>query len=201
MLLSVTIRHDPNGQFSQQSEELQPCERACQLRRNLSSRDHGKTQVIRTLKFIAALAAAALLIGLVGAAHRIAIEPKTKGLSMSLNVEPRQVLMRACEDCHSNHTDWPWYSHVPLVSSWIAQHVREGRERFNFSEWDNYSQWQGQDKLESICGLISTGRMPPWQYITMHPEARLTEKDKNAVCAWVKEATAERQPARLESTQ
>jgi hypothetical protein len=73
--------------------------------------------------------------------------------------------------------------------------VREGRERFNFSEWDNYSQWQGQDKLESICGLISTGRMPPWQYTTMHPEARLTEKDKNAVCAWVKEATAARQPA------
>jgi heme-binding protein len=106
---------------------------------------------------------------------------------MSLNVKPRQVLVRACGNCHSNHTDWPWYSHVPPVSSWIAQHVREGRERLDFSEWDTYSQGQRQDKLESICGLISTGRMPPWQYTTMHPEARLTEKDKNAVCALVKE--------------
>jgi cytochrome c551/c552 len=46
------------------------------------------------------------------------------------------------------------------------------------------------DKLESICGLISTGRMPPWQYTTMHPEARLSEKDKKAVCAWIEEEAA-----------
>jgi len=149
---------------------------------------------MRTLKFIVALAAAALLIGQVGTTPRVASEPKTKGMPMSLNVEPLRVLVRACGDCHSSHTDWPWYSHVPPVSSWIAQHVREGRERLDFSEWDTYSQWQRQDKLESICGLISTGRMPPWQYTTMHPEARLTEKDKNAVCAWVKEATAEGSP-------
>jgi len=157
--------------------------------------------VMRTLKFIAALAAAALLIGQVGTARRVASEPKINGMPMSLNAEPLRVLVRACGDCHSSHTDWPWYSHVPPVSSWIAQHVREGKERLDFSEWDTYSQWQRQDKLESICGLISTGRMPPWQYTTMHPEARLTEKDKNAVCAWIKEATAARQPARLESTQ
>ena len=152
-----------------------------------------KTQVMRTMKLIAALAAAALIIGQVGTARRVASEPKTNGMPASLNVEPLQALVRACGDCHSNHTDWPWYSQVPPVSGWITRHVREGRERFNFSEWDTYSQWQRQDKLESICGLISTGRMPPWQYTTMHPEARLTEKDKNAVCAWVKvEATTAR---------
>lgn len=151
------------------------------------SRDHGKTQLMRPLKLITALAAAALIIGQVGTARRVASQPKTDGMPVSLNVEPLQVLVRACGDCHSNHTDWPWYSHVPPVSGWIAQHVREGRERLDFSEWDSYSQWQRQDKLESICGLISTGRMPPWQYTTMHSEARLTEKDKKAVCAWVKE--------------
>jgi hypothetical protein len=146
---------------------------------------------MRKLKFIAALAAAALIIGQVGTACRVAIKPKTKGIPVSLNVEPPHVLVRACGACHSNHTNWPWYSHVPPVSWWITQHVREGRERLDFSEWDTYSHRQRQDKLESICGLISTGRMPPWQYTTMHPEARLTEKDKKAVCAWVKEeATA-----------
>ena len=144
---------------------------------------------MRTLKFIAALAAAALFIGLVRTAHRIAIEPKTKGLSMSLNVEPRQVLMRACGDCHSNHTDWPWYNHVAPVSWWITQHVREGREKLDFSDWERYSAWQKRDKLDSMCGLISTGQMPPWLYTTMHAEAKLTEEDKKAVCAWVKEQT------------
>jgi hypothetical protein len=50
-----------------------------------------------------------------------------------------------------------------------------------------YSAWQQRDKLDSMCGLISTGRMPPWLYTTIHPEAKLTEEDKNAVCDWVKE--------------
>ena len=145
---------------------------------------------MRTLTLIAALAAATLIIGQLGSARRVATEPKTR-VPVPLNVEPPQVLVRACGDCHSNHTDWPWYSHVPPVAGWIAQHVRAGRESLDFSEWDTYSQGQRQDKLQSICGVISTGRMPPWQYTTMHPQARLTEKDKNAVCAWVQEeATA-----------
>ena len=168
-------------------------QRASELPRYQSYRGSRKLSVIRTLKFVAALAAAALIIGQVGTARRLETEPKTKGMPVSLNIEPPQVLVRACVDCHSNHTDWPWYSHVPPVSWWIAQHVSEGREMLDFSKWDTYSQWQRQDKLESMCGLISTGRMPPWQYTTMHPEARLTEKDKKAVCAWVeKEATASR---------
>jgi hypothetical protein len=64
--------------------------------------------------------------------------------------------------------------------------VREGREKLDF---EKYSVWQKRDKLDSMCGLISTGRMPPWLYTTMHPEAKLTEEDKKAVCAWVKEQT------------
>lgn len=145
---------------------------------------------MRTLKLIAALVSAALIIGQGGTAGRDATEPKTKEMPVSLNIEPLHVLVRACGDCHSNRTEWPWYSHLPPVSWWIAQHVREGRERLDFSGWDTYSQWQRQDKLESICGLISTGRMPPWQYTTMHPEARLSEKDKKAVCAWIEEEAA-----------
>ena len=145
---------------------------------------------MRTLKLIAALAAVALIVGQSGTARRVTTEPKTSGMPLSLNIEPLQVLRHACADCHSNRTDWPWYSHVPPVSWWIVQHVREGRERLDFSEWGTYSPWQRQDKLKSICGLISTGRMPPWQYTTMHPEARLTEKDKKAVCAWIEEEAA-----------
>jgi hypothetical protein len=58
-----------------------------------------------------------------------------------------------------------------------------------FSEWEIYSARQKRDKLESMCGLISTGRMPPRTYAVMHPDAKLTEEDKKAVCAWVKEQT------------
>ena len=145
--------------------------------------------MMRMLKSILALAAVAVIVGQVATEQRAAIELRNQGLPLLSNSESAQVLVRACGNCHSNHTDWPWYSHVAPVSWLVARHVREGREKLNFSEWEKYPTWQRRDKLESVCGLVSTGRMPPWQYTSMHPEAKLTEQDKKAVCAWVKEET------------
>jgi len=133
------------------------------------------------------LAVVAVILGQVHTEERAAPELRNQGLPLLFNSEPAQVLVRACGNCHSNHTEWPWYSNVAPVSWWIARHVRKGRERLDLSEWETYSPWQRRDKLESICGLISTGRMPPWLYNSMHPEAKLTETEKKAVCAWVKE--------------
>src|ERR1700730_10352803 len=146
--------------------------------------------MMRTLKSVAPLVAVAVIVAQVGSEHRAPVEPRNRGLRLSSNSEPPQVLVRACANCHSNHTDWPWYSHVAPVSWWIARDVREGRESLNLSEWETYSVPQRRDKLESICGLISTGRMPPRQYRSMHPEANLTETEKKAVCAWVNEETS-----------
>jgi hypothetical protein len=75
----------------------------------------------------------------------------------------------------------------PPVPWWIAPHVREGREKLDFSEWETYSTWQKRDELEAMRGLISTGRMPPRIYTAIHPEAKLTEENKKAVCAWTQE--------------
>jgi len=93
-------------------------------------------------------------------------------------------LIRACANCHSNRTSWPWYSNVAPVSWWIQRHVREGRKELNFSEWTSYSARQRHNDLEEICGVVSTGRMPPVSYIAMHPQARLASGDKKAVCVW-----------------
>src|ERR1700757_5328434 len=73
--------------------------------------------------------------------------------------EAGQVLAQACGNCHSNQTEWPWYSHVAPLSWWIQSHVGKGREELNFSKWTDYSPRQRRAKLDSICGLISTGRM------------------------------------------
>src|SRR5258708_33079707 len=93
-------------------------------------------------------------------------------------------LARACGDCHSNQTNLPWYGHVVPISWWITTHVREGRQELNFSEWSTYSAVRRRDEVESICGVISTGRMPPATYSALHPEARLGALDKEAVCVW-----------------
>ena len=146
--------------------------------------------MMKILKAIFVLAAVGVIVGQVGSQQRVAIAPRNQAVPAWIHSQPGQILLRACGNCHSNHTDWPWYGHVAPVSWWIARHVREGREQLDFSEWETYPAWQRRDKLESVCGLISTGRMPPWQYTTMHPEAKLTEKDKTVLCAWAKEETA-----------
>ena len=93
-------------------------------------------------------------------------------------------LARACGDCHSNQTRLPWYGHVAPISWWIQSHVREGREELNFSEWTRYTTLQRHNELETICGVISNGRMPPASYTALHPEARLGAQDKKDVCVW-----------------
>lgn len=93
-------------------------------------------------------------------------------------------LQQACGDCHSNQTIWPWYSHIVPVSGWIRSHVRQGQSQLNFSDWQTYSAARRRSELESICGIIHTGRMPPGSYALMHPRARLSVKDKQAICSW-----------------
>lgn len=98
--------------------------------------------------------------------------------------EAGQNLARACGNCHSNETHLPWYGYVVPISWWINSHVRDGRNALNFSEWTTYSAQRRRDELESICGIISNGRMPPVSYRALHPEARLGAQDKKAVCIW-----------------
>ena len=98
--------------------------------------------------------------------------------------EVAKKLRRACGDCHSNETNWPWYSHIAPVSWWIRSHVRQGQRELNFSDWQTYSAAQKRRELESICGIISTGRMPPASYTLLHRDARLSVQDKQTVCSW-----------------
>ena len=74
--------------------------------------------------------------------------------------------------------------HVVPISWWIERHVREGRQELNFTEWPMYSVRRRRDELESICGLVSNGRMPPVSYRVLHPESRLKTQDKKVICAW-----------------
>ena len=115
------------------------------------------------------------------------VSPETNDYRNSESFRGSEVgntLARACGDCHSNQTRLPWYGHVAPISWWIQSHVREGREELNFSEWTRYTALQRHNELESICGVVSNGRMPPASYTALHPEASLGAQDKKAVCFW-----------------
>ena len=99
-------------------------------------------------------------------------------------------LRRACFDCHSDETRWPWYSALP-VGFWLLRHdVKEGRDHLNFSRWTEYHPFDRADLLDKVCEKTTKGLMPLWQYRLAHREARLTASDIAAVCAWSQQEAA-----------
>ena len=109
-------------------------------------------------------------------------------IQTKLNVAPEidSILARSCNDCHSNRTDWVWYSNVAPASWFMAYHVEEGRIELNFSEWGKLSPGRASRKLEEICEQVNAGEMPIWNYVLLHPSAHLTDIDKKALCDWAK---------------
>lgn len=96
----------------------------------------------------------------------------------------RQTLRRACYDCHSHETRWPWYSYVAPVSWLVAHDVSEGREHLNFSTWAGYDAEERAEKREEIWEEVDEGEMPLWFYLPLHPDARLGEEEKTALRDW-----------------
>jgi heme-binding protein len=92
------------------------------------------------------------------------------------------VLNRACSDCHSNATVWPWYTQIAPVSWLMAYGVSQGRKAVNFSEWAAYGPEQQRVLLIESCQDVSQGRMPG-PYTLLHPEMRLSPQDIETICA------------------
>ena len=100
------------------------------------------------------------------------------------------VLDRACADCHSNATVWPWYTQVAPLSWAMAYEAKAGRKAVNFSEWAGYTREQQRDLLAQSCHDVTTGRMPWSAWISLHPEAKLSAADVDAICAAARQAEA-----------
>ncbi|GJL62938.1 MAG: hypothetical protein NPIRA04_15920 [Nitrospirales bacterium] len=96
----------------------------------------------------------------------------------------QSILKRACYDCHSHETVWPWYSQVAPASWLLAWDVQEGREELNFSIWNQYVSKKKDKKLKEIAEEIDEGDMPPWFYLPLHPEAQLSSQDKHQLREW-----------------
>lgn len=87
--------------------------------------------------------------------------------------QAREVARRACYDCHSNETTWPFYSRIAPVSWLVYRDVMEGRQELNFSEWR-----RGEQDVEDIGEVVTKGEMPPRMYLLTHPAARLSAADQ-----------------------
>jgi hypothetical protein len=96
--------------------------------------------------------------------------------------EVAAIVKRACSNCHSYNTTWPWYSQIAPASWLIANDVKGGRVHLNFSEWRRYSPDMARTRLKEACEEIKGGDMPPWYYRLLHPEAKLSTADREILC-------------------
>ncbi|MCK6695461.1 MAG: heme-binding domain-containing protein [Thermoanaerobaculia bacterium] len=97
----------------------------------------------------------------------------------------QSILEAACYDCHSNETQYPWYSQVAPVSWWVADHINEGREALNFSTFGALNAEDRAEALEESAEKVQEGEMPLDSYTWMHPEAKLSAAQRDVLIKWL----------------
>lgn len=95
------------------------------------------------------------------------------------------ILQKACNDCHSNNTNYPWYSYIQPVAWWLNDHIVDGKKHLNFSEFAGYNLRRQYHKLEEIEEQVKENEMPLSSYTLIHKDAKLTEAEKQALYSWV----------------
>lgn len=141
------------------------------------------------MKSIVLLAAlAVLLLQLMPAPYDLAATASDENLSV--HADPHvpapvvKILRRACMNCHSHETQFPWYGHVAPASWLLAKDVSQARQAMNFSLWGAKKPGMRTALAMAACEDVRSGRMPKPQYLLLHPEARLSAADVEVICGW-----------------
>jgi hypothetical protein len=100
--------------------------------------------------------------------------------------EALSVFERSCQNCHSEKTRWPWYSHLAPMSILVESDVSKARGRMNLSHWSEYSIDDQQSLLASIGVMVRTRQMPPSRYTLLHPDARLSPQERDLIYNWTR---------------
>ncbi len=104
------------------------------------------------------------------------------------SAKTKEIFMRACADCHSHQTKYPWYSSIAPISWMMANHIEEGREHFNVSMWGIQKKNDGDEAAKEV----EEGEMPLTSYLLAHPEARLSQEEKQLFIEGLKKTFGEK---------
>lgn len=96
----------------------------------------------------------------------------------------RTILNKACNDCHSNNTRYPWYNNVQPVAWWLASHIEDGKRSLNFNEFSTYRTARQYHRMQDIIDEVKEGDMPLGSYTLIHTDARLTPAEKTTLIDW-----------------
>lgn len=112
----------------------------------------------------------------------------------SVPADVESILKRACFDCHSNNTYYPWYTNIQPVGWWLQNHINEGKGELNFSEFAAYSPKKADHKLEEVVELVEEKEMPLKSYTWVHKEAVLNAQEIETLVNWANSLRATIQP-------
>lgn len=101
------------------------------------------------------------------------------------------ILKKACNDCHSNNTKYPWYAKVQPVAWWLNDHIIDGKRHLNFSEFKTYPLRRQYEKLEETIDLVKKDEMPLWSYTVIHRDAVLNDDEKQKITSWAEAIRAD----------
>jgi len=103
-----------------------------------------------------------------------------------IDPETLAIVQRACQNCHSQNTEWPWYSHVAPVSWLLVHDVQQARSHMNLSRWQDYSAGDRLRLLSEIGSAVRNRKIPVQRYLLLHPEARLTNAERQEIYRWTR---------------
>jgi hypothetical protein len=140
----------------------------------------------RTKKILLGLLVVLILIQFIQPSRNKGSEMLSTDLAKTINVSGnvQSILKTACYDCHSNNTNYPWYSRIQPLGWLLARHIRKGKAELNFSEFSSYPLRRQITKLNGIANSIKDGTMPLSSYKMIHQNARLSKEDKALLIEW-----------------
>lgn len=111
-------------------------------------------------------------------------QPNAIGLAYAIPEDVKSILVKACNDCHSNNTRYPWYSKVQPVHWWLNGHIKEGKGKINFDEFTHRPLRYQYHKMEETIEMVKEGEMPLKSYTWTHKDAKLTDSERSKLTGW-----------------
>ncbi|MDZ4793562.1 MAG: heme-binding domain-containing protein [Bacteroidota bacterium] len=112
------------------------------------------------------------------------LQPNYIGNNFAIPANVKTILAKACNDCHSNNTRYPWYAKLQPVHWWLDKHIKKAKKEINFDEYANKSLRYQFHKMEEMIDIIKDGEMPLNYYTWNHKAARLSEEEKGNLIGW-----------------
>ena len=137
-------------------------------------------------KILLFLLAALIIIQFFHPKKNIAKGPQANyiGNAFAIPEDVKSIMAKACNDCHSNNTRYPWYFHIQPVHWWLNGHINKGKKGLNFDDYTNRPLRFQYKRMEDVADLVKDGEMPLKTYRWIHKDAKLTKEEKDKIIAW-----------------